>query len=51
MYAIQHSPGVRTYASRATCLRAMLRTCPHFDRDEVLDLDRVPAPAPSTVEA
>lgn len=41
-YAIAHSPGVRAYATRSGCLRALVRNY-GVDPDDVRDMDRVPA--------
>ena len=43
-YAIDHAPGVRTYATRAACVRAIVRDY-GVDRDDVRDVDRVPTRA------
>ena len=43
-YAIDHAPGVRTYATRAACVRALVRDY-GVDRDDVRDVDRVPTRA------
>ena len=39
-YAIDHAPGVRTYSTRAACVRALVRDY-GVDRDDVRDVDRV----------
>ena len=43
-YAIDHAPGVRTYSTRAACVRALVRDY-GVDRDDVRDVDRVPTRA------
>ena len=39
-YAIVHAPGVRTYSTRAACVRALVHDY-GVDRDDVRDVDRV----------